>query len=280
MSGYAKLWSSIVHSTVWQEPLPTKVVWVTMLALSDMRGYVGASVPGLAHAAGVTVPECEAALERFLAPDPYSRTKEHEGRRIVVEDGGWRLLTYEKHREAKAEEDRRIQNREAQKRWRENRKKRKQDSNAPNAYRNGNNQTSAQAEASTEAATATEAVSAEAEAELHRVGGKLPEVCRDSLRALTSASRAPLAFVGEVGAMLDGMRGKGTDAAVMSCALIDMAVAGVEPTARALRGFVRKAGQPDAGTGTREDRNMAVLRKYAQDHGITETAPNGSANGV
>jgi hypothetical protein len=100
MAGFTKLWSSIVHSTVWQEPLHVKVTWVTMLALADAQGHVGASIPGLASAAGVTIPQCEESLGKFLAPDPYSGTKEHEGRRIEAEDGGWRLLTYEKHRAA------------------------------------------------------------------------------------------------------------------------------------------------------------------------------------
>ena len=118
MAGFTKLWSTIVHSTVWQEALHVKVTWITMLALADSTGYVGASVPGLASAAGVTLEQCEESLEKFKAPDPYSRTKDHEGRRIVEEEGGWRILNYAKHRAARAEEERRMQNREAQRRHR------------------------------------------------------------------------------------------------------------------------------------------------------------------
>jgi len=118
MAGYTKLWASILQSTVWQESLSTKVTWITMLALCDSRGYVGASIPGLAHSAGVTIPECEAALAAFLAPDPYSRTQEHEGRRLEVEEGGWRVLNYERHREGLADEERRALNRESQRRSR------------------------------------------------------------------------------------------------------------------------------------------------------------------
>lgn len=68
---YAKLFGSILDSTVWQESLPTKVVWITMLAMKDRDGYVGASVPGLASRAGVTIKECEEALKKFTSPDPY-----------------------------------------------------------------------------------------------------------------------------------------------------------------------------------------------------------------
>ena len=47
MASYTKLSSTIINSTVWQEGLATKVVWITMLALADKHGEVMASVPGL-----------------------------------------------------------------------------------------------------------------------------------------------------------------------------------------------------------------------------------------
>jgi hypothetical protein len=39
-----------------------------------------------------------------MSPDPDSRTPEHEGRRIEVIDGGWRLLNHEKYRAIRDEE--------------------------------------------------------------------------------------------------------------------------------------------------------------------------------
>lgn len=109
MSGesYTKLFSTIVTSTIWSEPASTCKVWVTMLAVVDRRGHVMSSVPGLARLANVSLHECEAALATFLAPDPYSRTKDNEGRRIAEIDGGWLLLNYAKYREKMAEADRR-----------------------------------------------------------------------------------------------------------------------------------------------------------------------------
>lgn len=96
---YVKLFSTITTSTIWEAPHATRIVWVTMLALTDRRGEIQASVPGLARIANVSLAECEAALDAFLAPDRYSRTEEHEGRRIEKIDGGWRLLNYRKYRE-------------------------------------------------------------------------------------------------------------------------------------------------------------------------------------
>jgi hypothetical protein len=69
-----------------------------MLAMKDAKGVVEGSIPGLAKAAGITLPECENGLQRLLSPDPYSRTKDNEGRRIAEVDGGWLILNHEKHR--------------------------------------------------------------------------------------------------------------------------------------------------------------------------------------
>ena len=105
MSGYTKLCSSILDSTVWLSKPPTRLVWITMLAMKDHRGVVEAAIPGLARRAGVSIEETEEALVYFLAPDPYSRTRDHEGRRIVEVDGGWRLLNHFKYRETQNIED-------------------------------------------------------------------------------------------------------------------------------------------------------------------------------
>jgi len=96
-----------------------KVVWITMLAMSDRHGQVLASIPGLADSAKVSMDECLEALQVFLSPDEYSRTKDYEGRRIAEIDGGWLLLNYEKFRERRDDEEQRIQTRERVRRFRE-----------------------------------------------------------------------------------------------------------------------------------------------------------------
>ena len=106
MTGYTKLFSSIVTSSIWTEDDRTRIVWITMLALSDQHGEVQASIPGLARIAAVSVEDCEAAIAKFLAPDPYSRTKDDDGRRIETIEGGWSLLNHAKYREAMSHEDR------------------------------------------------------------------------------------------------------------------------------------------------------------------------------
>jgi hypothetical protein len=111
---FTKLFSSITESSLWvQQPSHVRVVWVTMLAMADRHGRINASIPGLAARAVVSIQETEHALEVFRSPDPYSRTREHEGRRIVDIDGGWMLLNYEKHRGIQSIEA----ERESKRRW-------------------------------------------------------------------------------------------------------------------------------------------------------------------
>lgn len=107
MTGYTKLFGSIVDSTIWRESKETKIVWITMLAKAGKEGLVESSLPGLADNARVTVGECRKALEKLMAPDPDSRTKEHEGRRVREVDGGWLILNHAKYRHRMSAEDRR-----------------------------------------------------------------------------------------------------------------------------------------------------------------------------
>ena len=122
MAGYTKLSSSLVTSTVWRESATTRCVWITMLSLADQHGEVRGSIPGLADMARVTVPECEAALEKFLSPDAYSRTQDCEGRRITKIDDGWFLINYAKHRDFLSLDHRRTMGRERARRFRERQK--------------------------------------------------------------------------------------------------------------------------------------------------------------
>jgi len=70
-----------------------------MMAIADKNGEVQASIPGLARIASVSVDACRSAITKFLSPDPDSRTKDDEGRRIEEIDGGWHLLNHRKYRE-------------------------------------------------------------------------------------------------------------------------------------------------------------------------------------
>lgn len=107
MSGYTKLFSSIIASTIWRADDKTRIVWITLLAMADRRGIVEASMPGLADMARMSLSACRQALDELEAPDEYSRSKEHEGRRILPISGGWLIVNYAKYRNQMSADDRR-----------------------------------------------------------------------------------------------------------------------------------------------------------------------------
>lgn len=98
MAGFTKLFASITESSVWGEDDKTLRVWIAMLARANSSGFVAASVPGFAHLCHMKVHELQKALKRLSAPDPHSRTPDHEGRRIEAVAGGWLVLNYVAYR--------------------------------------------------------------------------------------------------------------------------------------------------------------------------------------
>jgi hypothetical protein len=111
MSGYTKLFSSILASTIWREPNEVRLVWITLLAMADKDGIAEGSVPGLADFARIPVEATREALARLSAPDPDSRSQEQDGRRIEPVDGGWRLINHGKYRAKMGADERREYNR-------------------------------------------------------------------------------------------------------------------------------------------------------------------------
>lgn len=103
---FTKLFSSITTSSIWNEDNNTRILWVTMLAMSNKDGYVSASVGGLAHEARISKDDCEKSLQVLSSPDDDSRSKEFDGRRIEVVDGGFQLLNHGKYRAMRSEEER------------------------------------------------------------------------------------------------------------------------------------------------------------------------------
>jgi len=151
MSGYTKLFNSILASTIWDADMPTRIVWITLLAMADKNGVAEGSLPGLAKFARVTRKDCERALKILIAPDPDSRSQEYGGRRIMPVDGGWMLLNHAKYRTKLNEDERREYLRVKQAEYR------RQHKSTTVNNRQQPSTVSTQAEADTEADTDTKA---------------------------------------------------------------------------------------------------------------------------
>lgn len=112
MSGYTKLFSTILDSTVWTNtPKEVKLLWITMLLKKDRDQIVRASLVGLAKCAELTIEEAETALEFLMSPDKNSHSKDHDGRRVLKVDDGWFIVQGQKYRDLLSVEERREYNR-------------------------------------------------------------------------------------------------------------------------------------------------------------------------
>lgn len=82
-------------------------------------GFIAAAGLGIIHRARMDVEVGMSALERLGAPEPESRSKAYEGRRLVRVDGGYIALNYDHYRQrdyTSAERQRRYRERKAKKR--------------------------------------------------------------------------------------------------------------------------------------------------------------------
>jgi len=96
---YNKLFTKILDSSIWLESTPTRIVWLTMIAVMDEMGFAQfASVGNVAHRARVTLEEAKDAILTLESPDPASSDPANDGKRLQRLPGGWLVLNAEKHR--------------------------------------------------------------------------------------------------------------------------------------------------------------------------------------
>lgn len=100
--GYTPLFDSIVRGTLYGR-WPDIGLWPIVLALADKHGVVDCTPQFLAGVTGLPVSEVVECMQRFCAPDPYSRSKDVGGARLVlvdpVRDWGWRIVNHALYRE-------------------------------------------------------------------------------------------------------------------------------------------------------------------------------------
>ncbi len=111
---YVKIFQDILDSSIWDEDLATRIVWLTMLIMADEQGVVRASISGIRRRAGVTSHEIQSAISTLTGPDIDSKDQSYAGRRVERIDGGWVVLNYKKYREIRTKKQ--LQDAERQRR--------------------------------------------------------------------------------------------------------------------------------------------------------------------
>ena len=139
---FVKLDCGILDSSLWISR-PQREIFITALLLAEPReylvpipqisvrsldvldfsappgwyGYVAAAGIGIIHRVGLDLEEGYHALDALGSPDPGSRSKAHEGRRLIRIDGGYLVLNYDEYRTrdyGAAERSRRYRERQAE----------------------------------------------------------------------------------------------------------------------------------------------------------------------
>ncbi len=97
MNTWAPLFSSVVESSLWDEPLHVRVVFLTMMALKDADHVVRKNEYQLRRAANVEEAQVLEALKILGKPDRKRPDQEHEGRRIQKVEEGWLIINGDKY---------------------------------------------------------------------------------------------------------------------------------------------------------------------------------------
>lgn len=102
MSGYTPVFGSIFQGTLCGK-YPDTAAWLFLLALADKNGEVDMTAQFISAVTGMPVDDLTACIERFMQPDPCSRSAAEEGRRLVLIDQsrpwGWRIVNHGYYRE-------------------------------------------------------------------------------------------------------------------------------------------------------------------------------------
>jgi hypothetical protein len=102
MSGYAPVFQSVFTGTL-HGRWPDTGLWLCLIAMADKNGELDVTPQYIASTTGLQLQDVVECMARFCEPDPYSRTPDCEGRRLVLLEPprpwGWRIVNRVKYRE-------------------------------------------------------------------------------------------------------------------------------------------------------------------------------------
>lgn len=126
--GYAQIHSGIVKSSINEQELHVRWLWVVLLSQSDSNGIVEGTAGSIQRSANLTPEQTEQAMKILTSPDPSSTSPAEEGRRIIPVDGNrWFIVNHEQYRDAARYEKRKEQNRIAAQTLRDKKKQETED---------------------------------------------------------------------------------------------------------------------------------------------------------
>jgi len=106
---YAKIFTQIFSSSIVEESIEIRYVWMCLLVLSDQEGIIDMTIPSIARRINVNEDLVEKAIQKFMQPDASSRTPTQDGKRLekIRDTFGWKIINYIHYRNLRDEETRR-----------------------------------------------------------------------------------------------------------------------------------------------------------------------------
>jgi hypothetical protein len=120
---YAKIVRDILKSSLNEEDVTLRWLWVTLLVESNRYGQVHGTPQALARLANLPLKDVTSGLEILMSPDPNSTTDEHEGRRLErLETNLYQIINHQKYRDIRNPESEREKTRQRVARYRARKK--------------------------------------------------------------------------------------------------------------------------------------------------------------
>jgi hypothetical protein len=110
VAGFSKIFSTMWGGSLYGH-FEASAVFMVLLSLCDRDGTIDMTPEAIAGHTGWPLDLIRTGIAELAAPDPRSRTKGHEGRRILPldehRDWGWRITNYQKYRDEMRSAERR-----------------------------------------------------------------------------------------------------------------------------------------------------------------------------
>jgi hypothetical protein len=98
-TGFTKLSSGIVQSSIMLEDSDTFKAWIVFLASCESDGIARVSAVYISSICHFSLEKTLDIIKKLESPDPVSRSTNDEGRRIERINGGYRIINYLQYRE-------------------------------------------------------------------------------------------------------------------------------------------------------------------------------------
>jgi hypothetical protein len=135
---YSKLFARITESSLMEEPIPTRYVFVMLLAIADAQGYVIGTDVAIARRLNMPLRDLLGSIDRLMEPDAHSNSQAEDGRRVIRSDGerGYKIVNYGVYRDLKSAEGKREYMREYMRDYRAGKPRKVVNTNlaSPSAY--------------------------------------------------------------------------------------------------------------------------------------------------